>query len=1049
MAYDRLTGISLWLTFLTWSAIGVVLTTHFAVAQTPPANESIGVNDSSAEDDSGAQDDPKIDFGSDIQPLLSDRCYLCHGPDEASLAAGLRLDSFTDATDFAIVPGDAANSPLMERIISTDDDVRMPPPESHKDALTSDEVELFRRWINQGAEYKEHWAFLPPVKPSVPVVSSVDQQPHPIDAFVLQKLKSKDMSPVKRADPITLLRRASFDLTGLPIPLEQIDAFVNDQRPHAEAWSSALDRLMASPHYGEHQARLWLDASRYADTDGYQYDFKRNQWAWRDWVINAFNTNQPFDQFSIEQLAGDLLPNSTDQQRLATGFCRNHPITVEGGVIDEEYRTEYVIDRAVTAGTVWMGMTVQCARCHDHKYDPLSQKDFFQLTAFFNNVPEKGLRGFEPRAKIPSPMQADTVNEARLKFDSAKKELHRLFEDWDVDRKQLLSAFVEENSREDCPTPVAQSLNGADMEVLDDSSVLVSGKKLAKDVYEVVLESSLPTIRRIRLDVLTHKSLPLGGVSRSPNANFVLSEFEIEFAKADEEQFQKIALAGAEADFSQKRNEVAFAADGKINKKGWAVDGSKSKHRTDHHAIFNADQSFGDPQGGRVKIRMHFASPHANHQIGRFKITLLASDPSPDARLAAGAASKNPDQRSVKEKDAIIELLARKSGDSKLKLAHQTLGNTRKELAALMEQVPSTMIMKDQKERRKTFVLDRGQYDQPLDEVQPIIPQWLSDPADNYQQNRLGFARWLMSETNPLTTRVTVNRFWQQLFGIGLVDTPEDFGLQGSLPTHPELLDWLAVDFRENGWDVKRLLKQIMMSDTYQRDSSVTPQQFASDPNNRWLARGSRFRLDAEAIRDAALAVSATLNTKVGGPSVYPYHPKGLWLEVNNRPGYSAKYVQDTGDKLYRRSLYTFWKRSVVPPSMSIFDAPAREYCQVRRSRTNTPLQAFVLLHDPQFVEAARRLAQRMLEEKETPKAQIQFGVALALGRQPTKEESDVLVEAYEERLHDYLNDPEKATKALAVGESSRPEGLDQDRLAALMDVARLILNLSEFVTRE
>lgn len=1044
MDYKHRTGISAWLDILIWSAVGVFLSVQISIAQTLDADDASNENASTT-----TQDDVEVDFGREIQPLLSDRCYLCHGPDEVSREAGLRLDSFVDATEFAIVPGDAANSALLERIISADDADRMPPPGSHKDAFTPAEIELFRRWIKQGAEYKKHWAFLNPVKPSAPVVLGVDQQPHPIDAFILRRLRSKNMVPAKQADRKTLLRRAAFDLTGLPVTPQQVEAFVNDQRPHAQAWSSAIDRLMASPHYGEHQARLWLDAARYADTNGYQYDFNRDQWAWRDWVINSFNTNQPFDQFSIEQLAGDLLPDCTEQQRLATGFCRNHPITVEGGVIDEEYRTEYVIDRAVTAGTVWMGMTVQCARCHDHKYDPLSQKDFFQLTAFFNNVPEKGLRGFEPLEQIPSPMQAGAIDEVKRKVKTAQNKLRLMGENWDVDQGQLLADFVEANARTDCPVPVAQSLQGANMEVLGDNSVLVSGEKQKTDVYEIVLQSELPSIERVRLDVLTHKSLPKEGSSRSPNANFVLSEFEIEFAAAGQGVYQKVPLAGAEADYSKKRSQVALAADGKIDKNGWAVEGAKSKYRTDHYAIFNAQQAFGDSQGGRIKIRMHFVSPRAEHQIGRFKITLLASDPRADARLAVDAASKKPDLRTVQENDAILELLTRKYGNRRMKQAQQKLNDVRQNLMTLMDQVPSTMIMKERKERRKTYVLDRGQYDQPGAEVQPTPPQFLSDSASNYQENRLGFARWLMSQNNPLTSRVTVNRFWQQLFGIGLVDTPEDFGLQGAWPTHPELLDWLAVDFRSNDWDVKRLLKQIMMTDAYQRDSAVTPDQFAADPNNRWLARGARFRLDAEAIRDSALAVSAAMNTKIGGPSVFPYHPQGLWLEVNNRPGYSAEYVQDTGEKLYRRSLYTYWKRSVVPPAMAIFDAPAREYCQVRRSRTNTPLQAFVLLHDPQFVEAARRLAERMLQEQQTPKAQIQFGISLALGRQPTAQENDILLAAYKERLQDYQGDPDQATRALAVGESKPPVGLANDQLAALMDVARLILNLSEFVTRE
>ncbi len=818
-------------------------------------------------------DEQVVDFGRDIQPLLSDRCYLCHCPDESARAAGLRLDNFAGATLSSIVPGDADGSELIERISSDDDGYRMPTPASHKRALTSDQVDLFRKWINQGAKYEGHWAFKNPVKPAVPNVEGESKKLHAIDAFIQKKLSANGIAPAKRATRRKLLRRASFDLTGLPPTPAQIKAFEDDSNSDQEAWSTALDRLLASVHYGEHQTRLWLDASRYADSNGYQYDFKRDQWAWRDWVIDAFNNNQPFDKFSIQQLAGDLLRSATNQQRLATGFCRNHPITVEGGVIDEEYRIEYVIDRAVTAGTVWMGLTVQCARCHDHKYDPLSQKDFFQLTAFFNNVPEKGFNGFAPKAKIPSPLQAQFVGATRMKLDAADAKFRKLASVWEVDQEKLLQEFVVANSNSETPLPVA-----------------------------------------------------------------------------------KIALA---------------------------------------------------------------------------------------------ASAKSAIDRTPEEKDAILELIVLKHGDEKLTAAVELLQAARMEHNAMMAEVPDTMVMADRKERRKTYVLDRGEYDKPGEEVEPLVPDWLNSSGATFERNRLGFAKWLMSDDNPLTARVTVNRYWQYLFGIGIVDTPEDFGLQGSQPTHPDLLDWLAVDFRSNGWNVKRLLKQIMMTHAYQQDSAVTADQFAADPENRMLARGPRFRLDAEAIRDAALAVSGSLNKTIGGPSVFPYHPKGLWLEVNNRAGYSSQYQQDTGEKLYRRSLYTFWKRSVAPPSMAIFDAPAREYCQVRRSRTNTPLQAFVMLHDPQFVEAARLLAARMLEEGEDLSAQVQRGMNLTLGRSPTEDELSLLIEAYYGRLKACQADPEIAKLALAVGESEVDAEIDQSQLAAMMEVTRLMLNLSEFVTRE
>ncbi len=756
-----------------------------------------------------------VSFNRDIRPLLSDRCFLCHGPDDQSRQAELRLDIRDAAIDSAIVAGDAEASELIARIISEDPDLRMPPADSNKPLFTAKEIDLLKHWIDEGASYEKHWAFVVPALPEPPKARLEAWDKHPIDRLVLRKLDELGWEPSPCADRRTLLRRASLDLTGLPPTRKQISTFLTDDSP--EAWSRAIDSLLASPAYGEHQARYWLDAARYADSNGYQYDFQRDQWAWRDWVIHAFNDNKPYDEFTIEQLAGDLLPEATQKQKLATGYNRNHPITVEGGIIDEEYRVEYVIDRTTTMGTTWLGLTLGCARCHDHKYDPISQREFYQLTAFFNQVPERGMKGFEPQEPIPSPFQ------------------------------------------------------------------------------EPLVESTDERIRAL----------------------------ELQLAEASDAESPKADEITKELDSARKLREELLAA------------------------------------------------------------------------------------------------------------------------------IPKTMIMRDIDKPRGAYVLERGEYDKRGEHVQPGTPTMLPPMTDDLPRNRLGLARWLTSSDHPLTSRVAVNRFWQQLFGTGLHATPEDFGLQSSVPEQPELLDWLAVEFVKSDWDVKLLLKTIIMSQTYQQSSWVADDNYTRDPRNLFLARGPRERLDAETIRDSALAVSGLLNVQVGGPSVFPYHPQGLWMEVNNRPGYSSEYKQDSGDKLYRRSLYTFWKRTVPPPSMAVFDAPSREYCQVQRSSTNTPLQAFVLLHDPQFVEAARALATRIwYEGGNSLNDRIRFAVEVSLGRQPTAEELQALSAAYREQLASYREAPDKAKALLAIGDSPRDHRVPELEHAALTSIARLILNLSEFITK-
>ncbi len=1031
-----------------------------------------------------------VDFNRDIRPLLSDRCYLCHGPDEAARQADLRLDSFGEATKSAIVPGNAITSKLIARISSTDADTVMPPGDSHKARLTEPQIELFRKWIKQGAKYQQHWAYTPPRKAPLPVAdatqfadkatdktnsaktNSAIEMRNPVDAFVEAKLRAEGLHLAPPADRLTLLRRLTLDLTGLPPTPEEGQAYLDDLS--AEATQRVVTRLLNSPAYGEHMARYWLDAARYADSNGYQYDLVRQQWAWRDWVIDAFNRNLPFDQFTIEQLAGDLLTNASDQQRLATGFNRNHPITIEGGVIEEEYRTEYVIDRVVTTGTVWLGATLICSRCHDHKYDPTTQREFYQIFDFFNQIPEKGLQGFAPQANIASPFQAAGIAQAETNVSELNDKFLAEFDRWQAEQAEPIKEPTSDDSSLSwiVPQTISQlSTGGAQLSWEADKSIFVQSKPKPaeapkQDVYELLYEISAgQAVALIRLEALKDSRLPGGGTSLSNNSNFVLTEITAELdsseatattkatpanSPATQAKFQSLKFSEASADYSQRNYSVAAAIDGKHDQSGWAVDGNEHTLRANRTALFALETLLAKssaPQ--RLRIKLHFQSPFDQHALGKFRISLAADRNlfvSDDVRAALAL---GPEQRTPEQQLIVARHVASARGSSELKQRLTNLATAQSNLNALLKTIPPTMIMQDQPQRRDSFILVRGQYDKPSEKVLANTPSYLPPLDDSLPRNRLGFARWLVAPSHPLTARVTVNRLWQQFFGIGLVDTPEDFGLQGNPPSHPQLLDWLAVDFIESGWNIHHVIRTIVQSKTYQQSSVMTLEALSRDPNNRLLARGPRLRLDAEAIRDSALAASGLLTRTIGGPSAYPYHPPGLWLEVNNRQGLSNPYEQDHGENLYRRSLYTFGKRSVPAPSMSVFDAPEREVCLVRRSRTNTPLQAFVLLHDPQFVESARKLAERMLHHApQTLTDQLTYGFMLCVGRPPTTAELKVANDSYAADLQHFTQHPELAKSLLEVGESPRKPNLPTQELAALTNVARLLMNLSEFVTK-
>lgn len=995
----------------------------------------------------------ELQFNRDVRPILSNHCFTCHGPDAATREGGLRLDqrdaatATSDSGERAIVPGDTDASELIRRITSTDPDVRMPPVDGPK-PLDPKQIATLTKWIDGGATYQSHWAFGPVVEPAVPNTADSPWPRNDIDHFVLARLRENNLKPANQASPETLIRRVAFDLTGLPPTVEDIEKFLADRTD--QAYENMVDRYLQSPAYGEHMARHWLDLARYADTNGYQYDTEREQWVWRDWVIDAYNRNMPFDQFTREQIAGDLLPDATAQQRLATGFNRNHGITIEGGIIDEEYRTEYVMDRVTTTGAVWLGLTVGCARCHDHKYDPISQREFYQLYSFFNQVPERGMNGFAPTEKIPSPLAGNHQQQLAAKLRALQAELAEPI-DWDSHLEQWAGQLAHApGSGWNVLTPkILESSGGSTLTPLDDHSILAGGANPRQDIYDIGSQTDDVGITAVRLEALTDDSLPGGGPGRHSNSNFVLSEFELTAVSTeDESKTEIVKFVRAIADYEQTNYEVAKAINGTVaNNDGWAVDGPSRKEPTT--AIFVAEKPFGFPGGTELRFRLRHEAGFATHGVGRTRLS-VSTDPEADLTFQGTPA----DIRRI----ASTKQAARSAEDTaKLKdyvaAHHDPQEDLKQRIAAIEQQqataFPATMVMQDMPNPRKTHLLNRGQYDAPSDEVTANVPAVFPGMPKDSAANRLGFAEWLVDPSHPLTARVAVNRYWQRLFGMGLVKTSEDFGVQGSLPSHPELLDWLATEFVRSGWNVKQIQRLMITSATYRQTSHVGAAAYQADPENRWLARGPRMRLDGEELRDAALLASGLLVNQVGGKSVYPYQPAGLWMELNNRPGYSKEYPQGSGDDLYRRSIYTFWKRTVPSPMLKILDAPERELCTIRRSRTNTPSQALVLLNSPQFVEAARHLGERMMKhDAQRLEDKLTFGFRLVTAREPTEPELTAIVEAFHSEHQKLVASPDLALKFLQVGDSPFDSTLDRSQLAAFASIASLYLNLDEAITK-
>lgn len=1165
--------------------------------------------------------DPAVRYGRDIRPILSDRCFQCHGPDAQKREAGLRLDVRESATSVrpdgpaAIVPGRPGESELWRRVTAQDPEEAMPPADSHKRALSDEEQAILKRWIEDGAAYEPHWSFVAPARPAVPDRAGDGWSRNEIDRFIVEGLGARGWEPAPEAPREVLLRRVFLDLTGLPPTPGEMDTFLADSAPGAyERW---VDRLLSEEPYltrfAERMATPWMDQARYADTCGIHMDAGRQMWLWRDWVIEAYRSRTPFDQFITEQLAGDLIPGATESQRIASGFNRNHVTTDEGGAIAEEYLVEYAVDRTVTTSSVLLGLTVGCARCHDHKYDPVTMEDFYGLYAFFNSIEEPGLysqtpdvnRAYEPLMLVPTAQQRARLDEIEAQTGVLQARLDQRTPEEDAQRKEFLeqlpvrSGVAWASSR----LAAAQSEGGAELRIERDGSVAAAGPNPDTDVHHIFLRVDATGLRMLLVEALPEPSAVEGRPGRAPNGNAVVTGIEAEAVSVvDPRQKRPVRFVWAWADHSQENGDfditnVLDAGDDR----GWAVDGHRRPEG--RVALLVSNSPFGFEGGTLLRVTLSYRSVFAQHSLARVRLGVgsigdagLAMLPTAQSRwylvgpfpgdqqnrvfepsfgpeegdaldfgrnfgfgnqywrfdekltdgrvvpLADGrnvtyigrmmystvarelpvslgsddgfrlyvngaeAAQNNIERGVMPEQDrAVLPLRAgpnavvlkvvntgglagyywkageagelpgvlvaglmpgpARSTDLESRLQRDwrvaflpayrqiesEIAELRKERDQINERVPRTMVMKELDRPRETFVLSRGRYEMP-DKSRPVkrsVPAALGRLPEGAPADRLGLAQWMMSAENPLTARVTVNRLWEMVFGAGLVRTSEDFGLQGDWPSHPELLDWLAVEFRESGWDVQRMLRLMVTSATYRQDSRVRPECRETDPENRLLAYYPRRRLTAEQIRDQALYVSGLLVERAGGPSVKPYQPDGLWQEVAMVQSNTREYKRGEGDELWRRSLYTYWKRACPPPALLTFDAPTREFCTIRRAVTSTPLQALVLWNDEQFVEAARALAQRTIAEPGPDEARLTRLYRRCTGAMPGSREVELLTGLLRHFRERYRASAEAAAALLTVGETPAVEGIEPSELAAWSMTASAVMNLYRTTTQE
>lgn len=1037
---------------------------------------------------------PPVDFIRDVRPVLSENCFQCHGPDEKHRYAGVRLDTkegafATSKRGPLIVPGDPAKSLLLQRITHAEPARRMPPATSDR-KLTEKQIDLVRRWIAEGAKWQTHWAFTAPQRPEPPAVKNSAAVRNPIDHFVQARLEREGLAAAPEADRRTLLRRLSFDLTGLPPTLQETEAFFNDKSP--DAYEKQVDRLLASPHHGERMAMDWLDVARYADTHGYHIDSHRDMWPWRDWLIRAFNSNMPFDKFTTLQLAGDLLPDAGVDGKIASGFNRNHMINFEGGAIPEEYLVEYVADRAETTSSAWLGLTMGCARCHTHKYDPISHKEYYQFFAFFNNVEEKGLDGrtgnAKPFMKLPTLLQSQREEELTADIETGEAAL---------ESKEVTDSLAKWRAAlTSKPAPISREGLTAhydfDGSFTDTSGKYQHGRTLQGDPGFGPGQVS----RAVNFDAQT--LVTLGNVGSFTREQPFTAAFWIRYGGSKQPMpvFEKIdsqeTRRGWEVWFDepvlvdiQKRaarvvvrltsqwpasalelrtrdrltqNEwthIAIVSDGTGKASGLKLYVNGLPAETD----VLKDQLAGSISND-AELRIGVKEPDAKPFAGglddlRFYARALSTEEVkatgidyPIQSLLSGVGGKP----TRPEEERIRDYYLRYAANAKIQQQYAELRDLREKSARLEKEILSTMVMSELEKPRDTFVLARGDYRNKTEKVQPATPAVLPSLSKTEgRPNRLTLARWLLDPAHPLTARVAANRYWQMYFGTGLVKTSENFGSQGEPPSHPELLDWLATEFIRSNWDVRAMQRLIVTSAAYRRTSQVTPALLEKDPENRLLARGPRHRLPAEMVRDNALAVSGLLNAKLGGPSVFPYQPPGLWEELAFGDGFSMQtYVQSHGEDLYRRSMYTFWKRTTPPAQLTTFDAPDREKCTGRRTTTNTPLQALVLMNDPTYIESARALAQRVLKEAgRTPERRAGLAFQLATARPATRSELSVLTRLAKQQFDHFRRAPQEAAALLKNGESAYDQMIPAAELAAWTVVASSLLNLDETISKE
>jgi len=985
-----------------------------------------------------------LQFNRDIRPIFSDRCVACHGPDAVNKGIRLRLDREDSAkADLgggrrAIVPGKPEDSVVLQRLRTPNKALRMPP--SHTGVVVSAaEIAALEQWIRDGAVWQKHWSFISPEKAAVP-----DGQ-NAIDFFVRQRLSKQGLTPSAPADRRTLIRRASLDLTGLPPAPEEVEAFVNDRSP--KPYEMVLDRLLASPSYAERMAIRWLDASRYADTNGYQTDADRIMWRWRDWVIDALNRNMPFDRFAVEQIAGDLLPNATLSQQVATGFSRNHRGNSEGGIVPEEYLMEYAADRVETMSTVFLGLTVGCARCHNHKYDPITQKEYYQLFSYFNNIGEPGrylkYGNSPPMVQAPTADQESKLRELRRSLKTAQEAFHTM--------EGSIAAAQTTWERTVSADAVWMSAEKLESELLP-APVAFDGKKIfeAGDHAQYGFQDRFSLAFRMKSasgnGVILHRmnsdeSNPAGYGLHLENGKL---QIQLAVRRLDDAILleTKKALAkdrwyhlAVTYDGSRYASGVKVYVDGEAWDLDVQLDALNQDFRRPGMLVFGGGGGWDNSFQGEIAAFRSYS-----RVLGAADAAMLSTADSLGQVVRVPVAKRTPIQRQYL-RQAFFELGA----DASVKLARARVAASAAGLEAFEQIIPTVMVMQERAQRPDTFLAIRGAYDKPGEAVQRMVPTALHALPAGASADRLGLAQWLVDRRNPLTARVAVNRFWQMAFGTGLVKTAEDFGSQGDWPSHPELLDWLAVDFMDNGWDMKRLWKTMLMSDTYRQSSTVTSELRERDPENRLLARGPRFRLPAEMVRDQALRVAGLLVEKQGGASVKPYQPAGLWSENGG-----GDYKPGTGEALYRRSIYTFWRRTSPPPFMATFDSALRESCTVREGRTNTPLQALHLMNDVQFLEAARALAQRsILEAGPDPASRLERAFQLVLARGPRANEAASMRSMLAYAQDRYGSQPKDAAALLSHGDSPRDTSIDPVEHAAWTTVASMILNLDAVVTKE